>query len=85
MLESKVQSALIKDLESRGYYVIKLSVTNKNGIPDILALPPGCNAEFYEVKKKGKQPKPIQKFRMNEIKNGGFGKTFVFDGDKREA
>lgn len=85
MLESKIQSALIKDLESRGYYVIKLSVTNKNGIPDIIALPPGCNAEFYEVKQKGKQPKPIQKFRMNEIKKGGFGKTFVHDGTTRET
>ena len=85
MLESKIQTALIKDLESRGYYVIKLSVTNKNGIPDILALPPGCGAEFYEVKQKGKQPKPIQKFRMNEIKRGGFGKTFVHDGTTREA
>jgi hypothetical protein len=85
VLESKIQSALIKDLESKGYYVIKLSVTNKNGIPDILALPPGCNAEFYEVKQKGKQPKPIQKFRINEIKKGGFGKTFVHDGTTREA
>ena len=85
MLESKIQSALIKDLESRGYYVIKLSVTNKNGIPDIIALPPGCNAEFYEVKQKGKQPKPIQKFRINEIKRGGFGKAFIHDGDTREA
>lgn len=85
MLESKVQSKYIKDLESRGYYVIKLSVTNKPGIPDIIALPPGCNAEFYEVKQKGKKPRPLQDFRMKEIRNGNYGRTFVHDGETTEV
>ena len=48
-MESKIQSKLIKDLESRGYYVIKLSATNKPGIPDLIALPKDCNAVLIEV------------------------------------
>lgn len=84
MLESKVQAKLIKDLEEKGYYVIKLSVTNKNGIPDIIALPPGCGAEFYEVKQKGKKPEPLQLFRMKEIRDGNYGKTYLHDGETQE-
>jgi len=83
MLESKVHRKLIEQLEKEGYYVIKLSVTNKNGIADILALPPGCSAEFYEVKQKGKRPAPLQIYRANELKKYGI-KTYLYDGEKEE-
>jgi ABC-type uncharacterized transport system substrate-binding protein len=83
MLESKIQKYLIDSLEKDGYYVIKLSVTNKNGIPDILALPNGCGAVFYEVKQKGKKPSKLQEFRIKELKNQGI-KVFVYDGDFNE-
>jgi len=81
MLESKIQAKLIKKLESDGYYVIKLSVTNKSGIPDLIALPPGCNAEFYEVKQKDKKPRPLQLFRAKEINEGGYGTVYLHDGE----
>jgi hypothetical protein len=38
MTEQQIQSNRIKELEAEGYYVLKLMKTNKNGIPDILAL-----------------------------------------------
>jgi len=44
MTEQQIQSKRIKELESQGYYVIKLINTNKNGIPDLIAIPP--NAEI---------------------------------------
>jgi len=78
-MESKIQSKLIKDLESRGYYVIKLSATNKPGIPDLIALPKDCNAVFIEVKDVGKKPRALQKYRMKELNSIGI-KTFVYDG-----
>lgn len=78
-MESKIQSKLIKELESQGYYVLKLSVTNKPGIPDIIALPKGCDALFFEVKQKGKKPRPLQDYRMKELKNHDI-KSFVYDG-----
>jgi Holliday junction resolvase len=83
MLESKVQRKLIEQLEKEGYYVIKLSVTNKNGIADILAIPPGCSVEFYEVKQKGKRPSSLQMFRAKELKKHGV-KTYLYDGEKEE-
>ena len=39
MTEQKIQFKKIKELEQLGYYVIKLTTTNKNGIPDLIAIP----------------------------------------------
>ena len=50
MLESKYQRKIIKDFESRGYYVLNLIKTNKSGIPDLLALKKGEEPTFIEVK-----------------------------------
>ena len=47
-LESKIQARIIKRLEAQGYYVVKLILTNKNGIPDLLVLKDGslfCRSE----------------------------------------
>jgi len=81
MKESIIQANLIKKLKAEGYYVIKLMHTNRNGIPDILALPKGCNAEFYEVKQKGKELAQLQLFVAKEIIYGTYGKVFKHDGE----
>lgn len=83
MKESKIQKKLIDELESKGYYVIKLSVTNKNGIPDIIALPKGCSAEFYEVKTTTGKVSALQKFRAKEIINHGI-KIKLYDGEEKD-
>ena len=72
MTEQQIQTKKIKELEESGYYVIKLIKTNKNGIPDVLALHPDYGIEFYEIKtKKGKVSK-LQEYRMKELKEYGF-------------
>jgi hypothetical protein len=81
-VEAKVQKKLINDLESKGYYVIKLSVTNKNGIPDIIAIPKNCTCEFYEVKRPGGVVSELQKFRAKELEEHGI-KVFMHDGESR--
>ena len=77
--EQQIQSKLIKQLEKEGYYVIKLSVTNKTGIPDLLAIPRGSNVEFIEVKRPGQKPRPLQVYRLKELNNHGI-KASVYDG-----
>ena len=77
-LESKIQARIIKRLEKEGYYVVKLILTNKNGIPDLLTLKDG-KASFVEVKQPGKKPRPLQKYRMRELIELGF-KCEVMDG-----
>jgi Holliday junction resolvase len=65
--EQQIQAKRIKQLEAEGYYVIKLVKTNKNGIPDIIAIPPNSNVIFSEVKTpKGKVSK-LQEYRLKEL------------------
>lgn len=70
MLESEIQSRIIRQLENAGWYVVKLIQTNKNGIPDLIATQKGV-AVFIEVKRPGKEPDPLQKFRHKEIRKNG--------------
>jgi len=80
-LESKIQAGIIKRLEAQGYYVVKLILTNKNGIPDLLLLKDG-KASFVEVKRPGEKPRPLQEYRMSELKKLGF-KCEVWPRDQR--
>ncbi len=71
MTEQQIQSKRIKQLEAEGYYVIKLIKTNKNGIPDLIAIPPDSGVIFSEVKKpKGKVSK-LQEYRLQELEAHG--------------
>ena len=79
MTEQQIQAKRIKQLESAGYYVIKLIKTNKNGIPDIIALPPDCEVLFSEVKKPKGRLSILQEYRIKELKEHGF-KTEVYRG-----
>lgn len=67
MLESKIQKKIIEELEDHGYFVLKLIKTNKNGIPDLLAVKQNRSI-FIEVKQEKGVLSPVQKFRINEIR-----------------
>ena len=79
MTEQQIQKKRILQLEEQGYYVIKLVKTNKNGIPDLIALPKNSNVLFSEVKKPNGKLTPLQEFRLKELKRYGF-KTEVYKG-----
>lgn len=72
MSEASHQNKLIKSLEADGYYVIKLIKTNKNGIPDLLALKKGMEPYFIEVKGKNGNPSVLQEYRIKELNELGF-------------
>ena len=78
MTESKYQSKIIKDLESKGWYVLKLISTNKVGIPDILALKDGEKPYFIEVKAKTGRLSEIQKYRLKELKELNFNAEALY-------
>jgi len=69
---SKHQTKIIKHYESLNYYVIKLTVTNKPGIPDLLALKHGETPIFIECKEKNDTLKPLQQYRIDELNKLGF-------------
>ena len=80
MTEQQIQKKRIKELESEGYYVIKLMKTNKNGIPDILAIKPGADVIFSEVKTKKGVVSKLKKYRLKELKDNEF-KTEIYRGE----
>jgi len=77
MTEQQIQSKRIKELEAQGYYVIKLIRTNKNGIPDLIAIPPNSDVLFSEVKRPGGKLSKLQEFRIKELNQMGI-KTEVY-------
>ena len=81
MTEQQIQTKKIKELESQGYYVIKLINTNKNGIPDLLAIPKDSDVLFVEVKRHDGKLSKLQEFRIKELKTHGIN-VEVFKGEK---
>ena len=79
MTEQQIQGKRIKQLEEEGYYVIKLIKTNKNGIPDLLAIPPDSSVVFSEVKKPKGKLSELQKYRLKELQK--YGKVEVYKGE----
>ncbi len=78
MKESQIQNKKIKQLEEEGYFVIKLVLTNKMGIPDLLALKNG-KALFLEIKRPDTKLTKLQEYRIQELKKQGFD-TEVYKG-----
>ena len=78
MTEQQIQKKRIKQLEEEGYYVIKLTVTNKNGIPDLIAVPKDSEVLFVECKKPEGKLSELQKYRLKELKD--YAKTEVYRG-----
>lgn len=79
MTEQQIQAKRIKQLEAEGYYVIKLIKTNKNGIPDIIAIHPDKGVLFSEIKTPKGRVSEIQKYRLNELEKHGF-RTEIYRG-----
>lgn len=81
MTEQQIQSKKIKELEAQGYYVIKLIKTNKNGIPDLIAIPRNSDVLFIEVKAGNNTTSKLQDFRIKELNEHGIT-TEIFRQDK---
>lgn len=84
MREQQIQAKKIKELEEQGYYVIKLSKTNKNGIPDLIAIPPNSDVLFVEVKTPKGRLSELQRFRIKELNQIGI-KTQIYNGTEQDA
>lgn len=81
MTEAQYQTKIIKRLEKHGYYVIKLISTNKQGIPDLLALRPD-HILFIEVKGDRGRPSKLQLYRLEELREAGFEAVLTYPGDE---
>ena len=75
------QSKVIKDYKKRGYLVINVIRLGDNGYPDLIALKDG-EAIFIECKTGNDTLKPLQKYRINQLRKQGFQAFCIKDGKK---
>jgi len=59
--------------------VLKLMQTNKNGIPDVIAIPPNSGVLFSEIKTPKGRLSKLQEYRLKELKEHGL-RTEVYRG-----
>lgn len=78
MTEQQIQKKRIDQLEADGWYVIKLIKTNKNGIPDLVAIKKD-DVLFVEVKKPNGVVSKLQEYRLKELEKYGI-KTEIYRG-----
>lgn len=75
--EAALQKKIIKYLEKKGAWVVKITACNKNGCPDILASYMGLFYAFEVKREDGKGViSKLQKYRITQINNSG-GKAYV--------
>jgi hypothetical protein len=81
MLESQIQSQLIRKFEAQNYWVLKIIKANKNGIFDLLLIDKAtCIASWVEVKAKNGKISPLQKLRARELRSFGCQVNFITEG-----
>lgn len=71
MFESDIQRRLVSRYEAEGYMVVKISLCSKPGFPDLMLLKDGM-ASFVEVKRPGGKPRPLQQYRIAQLRDAGF-------------
>lgn len=70
-MASKFQSKVIKEMESKGYTVLKIIRLSVSGYPDLQCLRMG-RVVWIECKEAKDELKPLQAMRINELINNGF-------------
>ena len=78
MREKQVEQRLVKAVRAAGGICPKLVSPGMNGMPDRLLLMPGGRMAFVEVKAPGKEPRPLQTHRHQQLRALGFP-VFVLD------
>ena len=69
MTEKELELMLVREVKRRGGRAFKFISPGINGMPDRLVLMPGGRAGFVEVKAPGKNMRPNQIKRKNELES----------------
>ena len=70
-MASNFQSAIVSKLKSKGWTVVSVVKLSQNGYPDLLAMKQG-KVLWIESKEDNDTLKPLQKYRINELRANGF-------------
>lgn len=68
---SAYQNKIIKEMQLKGYTVLKVIRLGSNGYPDLLCMKQGSKDVWIECKEKNDTLKELQKFRIDELNKLG--------------
>lgn len=69
MKEQDIQAKIIKWLQARGFWVVKTIVTNRKGVPDLIACSPDGKFVAIEVKAGRNKTSKLQDYHVEQILN----------------
>lgn len=72
MKESTIEQKLRDAVRKQEGICLKFASLSMSGLPDRIVLMPGGRIGFVELKRKGQQPRPLQKAVMALLTNMGF-------------
>lgn len=73
LLEKDIEKKVTNDARKLGItYAIKLELRTDAGWPDRLFLIPGGRPLFIEFKRQGEVPRPLQSYRLRELRDLGY-------------
>lgn len=78
MTEQEIQKKVLNHLKREEWMAIKTIMLNKAGMPDIIAFKDGVTI-FLEVKKPGGKLTPLQKNRLETLREKGFIAKVIYD------
>ena len=76
--EKEIEQTLKRKVEAKGGLCLKFISPGWDGAPDRICLWPGGRVSFYEVKRPGESPRPLQVRRLEQLRRLGF-KAEVID------
>ena len=82
MREKQIEQKLVRAVKARGGICPKLVCPGMDGMPDRIVLIPGGRMAFVEVKAPGKEPRPLQTHRHQQLRALGFP-VFVLDDPEK--
>ena len=72
MIEKDIEKALVREVRKRSGMAFKFVSPGMDGVPDRIVILPGSIIAFIELKAPGKEMRPLQEKRAEQIADMGF-------------
>ncbi len=77
------QSKVIKEYKDKGYMVLNIIRLSENGFPDLMCLK-DSKVVFIECKTGGDTLKPLQRYRIDQLRDMGFEEMGLKEDRRRK-